>query len=120
MDFTTIPETNVIVNYSVPPLVIDNIIELCNNKGKKKYKISYTAFTNCIASIPDECVHDILVNYQPIYSMSEEFFTTYGPGFFTQTLTIHNVKYDDIKKQGYIPLMVYKKFEVKKNCKLFN
>jgi hypothetical protein len=111
MDFIPIPET-IDVNYSIPPLVIDNTISLFDNKGRKYYKIYYTAFTNCINSLPNECVHDILISYSPIDDFSIN--------FKNEQLTVHNVKYDDIKKQGYIPLMVYKKFEFKKTCKLFN
>jgi hypothetical protein len=111
MDFITIPE-EVVINYSVPPLVFDNTIKLFNNKGSRYYRIYYTAFTSCIASLPNECVHDILISY----SLIDDF----SINFKNEELTFHNVKYDDIKKQGYIPLMIYKKFESKKTCKLFN
>jgi hypothetical protein len=101
MDFKPIQESIYPQTYGIPPLLEENYVSLCNNKGKNKYQVVIIKFSNCL--YPDDCVHDM-----KIYCSS---LTSYD--YFD--ITIKNVKYNDIKHRGYLP---YAKTLCKKeNCK---
>jgi hypothetical protein len=112
MDFIPIVETPKI-DYSIPPKIIDGLIEFCTNKGKKIYKADFIFIRNCDFNYPNECIHTIDIE---VYNLDNKdsllLYTKY------EKLTFNNVKYEDIQSLGYLKHMTYKIYKTKDCCKL--
>ncbi len=113
MDFTPIIETPQI-QYSIPPKIIDGLIEFCTNKGRKLYKADFIFIRYCDLNHPNECIHTIDVE---VYNL--DFKDSFLPsGIKYEKLTFDNVKYDDIIRCGYSKHITYKIYKTKDCCKL--